>query len=271
MRSLSCQVCGAALSADAVDRRLAIVTCAHCGALFDLAGRAGRGTAAEPAGDSAGESAGDLAGAAVRGTPIVDRANAASPARAPAPLPVGFAVSDHAGTLSVVWRWFQTKHLLMLGFCVAWDSFLVFWYATAFTQPDAPWLMRVFPVAHVAVGVALSYATVAGLLNRTRITVDAAQLRVRHGPMPWLPQPTLARRDIEQLYVTREVSRGKNGVSVTFSVRAVTRDHRGLLLVKGLDQLDQALWLEQEIERHLGLRDRPVAGELQGRDTGGQL
>jgi len=119
--------------------------------------------------------------------------------------------------------------------------------------------------------VAITYATLAGLLNRTTITVDAARLTVRHGPVPWRPLPTLARGEIEQLYVTREVSRGKNGVSVSFSVRAVTRGHSGLPLVKGLDQLDQALWLEQEFEQHLDLRDRPVAGELRERDADGRL
>ena len=36
MESLSCKVCGAPLKADAVDRRLAIVTCHHCGSIFDL-------------------------------------------------------------------------------------------------------------------------------------------------------------------------------------------------------------------------------------------
>jgi hypothetical protein len=257
VRSLSCRACGAAFTADAVDRRLAIVSCAHCGALFDLAARADR----VPTGDAA--------------TPVTLSLEAApsgsAPERAPVPLPDGFTVSDRRGTLAVRWRWFRFKHLLMLFFCVAWDSFLVFWYGIALTQPDTPWLMVVFPLAHVAVGVGLTYATLAGLLNRTTIQVDATRLTVRHGPVPWRPQPTLMRRELEQLYVTREVSRGKNGVSVTFSVRAVTRDHSGLALVKGLDQLDQALWLEQEIERHLDLRDRAVAGELRDRDGAAQL
>jgi hypothetical protein len=33
-------------------------------------------------------------------------------------------------------------------------------------------------------------------------------------------------------------------------------------LVKGLTDADQALYIEQELERHLRIQDQPVAGEL---------
>jgi hypothetical protein len=32
--------------------------------------------------------------------------------------------------------------------------------------------------------------------------------------------------------------------------------------VSGLAEIEQALFIEQEVERHLGLRDRPMAGEV---------
>ena len=54
---------------------------------------------------------------------------------------------------------------------------------------------------------------------------------------------------------------------MTYELRAVTRDHQGLLLLRGLHSLDQALWLEQEIELLLDIRDRPVAGELKSDDA----
>ncbi len=225
------------MAAGDLDRRLAVATCSHCGAIYDLASRADR---AEPA---------------------------PAPLRAPVALPPRFTLDRRADSLVVRWRWFTPIALFSLFFCIAWNGFLVGWYGLA-TQGDAPAVVNIvmllFPLGHVAVGLGLSYWTLAHLFNHTVVAVQQDQLTVRHGPIPWLPQPTLATRDIEQLYCTRKVNHGKNGTSVRYALRAVTRDHSGLLLLSGLADLDQALWLEQEIEGLLDLRDRPVAGEFKG-------
>ncbi|MEZ4328450.1 MAG: hypothetical protein R3B40_24725 [Polyangiales bacterium] len=92
-------------------------------------------------------------------------------------------------------RWFQPHHVFLLFFCIAWDSFLVFWYSSAFGS-DASWLMVVFPVAHVAVGVGLTYSVLAGFLNRTTLTLTADTLSVRHGPVPWRGNARFARSDL---------------------------------------------------------------------------
>ena len=36
MKAMTCRSCGSALSAEDMDRRLAIISCGHCGAIFDL-------------------------------------------------------------------------------------------------------------------------------------------------------------------------------------------------------------------------------------------
>jgi hypothetical protein len=241
MEALSCRACGAALQAEDLDRRLAIITCSRCGSIFDLArhkARAGADASARPE----------------------------SVERAPAALPQGFDLKRSEDSFKISWRWFTAGKLLLIPFAIAWNAFLVGWYDTALSS-DAPWFMVVFPMAHVAAGIAIAWVAVANLVNRSWVTIEGGTLRVRHGPMPWWPRPTLPARDVEQLYCTRKVRQSKNGTSVTFELRAVTRDHAGQLLLGGLDKLEQALWLEQEIERRLDIRDRPVAGEVS--KTGG--
>lgn len=98
-------------------------------------------------------------------------------------------------------RWFQAQHVFLLFFCIAWDSFLVFWYGSAMTT-DAPWLMIVFPVAHVAVGVGLTYSVIAGFLNRTTLTLTPDALAVRHGPVPWRGNASFSRGDIRGVELT---------------------------------------------------------------------
>lgn len=232
------------MSASDLDRRLGIVACRHCGAIYDLTRKDQR--------------------------PLLDEAAAEAPApvdRAPAALPSRFTVDmSHGDRLRIRWRWFRPMALFLIFFCIAWDGFLVTWYGIGLAMDDAPIIMFLFPLIHVAVGVALTYYTLALLLNTTTVAVTRGELTVRHGPLPWVPA-TLPVRDLEQLYVERKVRHNKNGTSVTFQLMAVTRDHSGRKLVGGLEELGQALYLEQEIERTLGIRDRPVAGEHRGDGT----
>ena len=83
--------------------------------------------------------------------------------------------------------------------------------------------------------------------------------RTRRSSLPWTWQETE-----EKLFVVRKVKRTKNGSTTTYELQAVTTMHSALVLLKGLDSLGQGLWLEQEIERRLGIRNEPVAGEYRG-------
>lgn len=246
MNALSCRTCGAPLNADDLDRRLAIIGCRSCGAIFDLARRKDREDG------------------------VAQLAREPAPERAPVALPQGFELSTRDGHLRITRRWFNLPELVLIPFAVAWNAFLVGWYATALGN-DMPGgmniIMLVFPVVHVAVGVGVAYRAVANLVNRTTLLVTPAALAVRHLPLPWWPAPSVPVGEVEQLYCTRNVRHGKNGTSVTFELRAVTREHASLLLIGGLPDLDHALWMEQEIERHLDLRDRPVAGEVREREA----
>jgi len=235
------------MSASDLDRRLGIVSCRHCGAIYDLTREDQRPLLETPA-------------------PPPPRRESMD--RAPAALPSKFVVDmSHGDRLRIRWRWFRPMALFLVFFCIAWDGFLVTWYGLGLAMGDAPLIMFLFPLVHVAVGVGLTYYTLALLVNTTTVAVSRGGLRVRHAPMPWAPSPTLRVTDLEQLYVERKVRHNKNGTSVTFQLMAVTRDHSGRKLVGGLEELGQALYLEQEIERTLGIRDRPVAGEHRGDST----
>jgi hypothetical protein len=53
-----------------------------------------------------------------------------------------------------------------------------------------------------------------------------------------------------------------NQPGATYEVRAVTQEGRNTKLVGGLETSEQALSIEQAIEKRLGIRDVPVAGQL---------
>lgn len=183
--------------------------------------------------------------------------------RQPVPLPAGIREESYGGALRYVHRWYRGHFLFLLFFCIAWDAFLLFWYGIAFTQ-DVPWIMIVFPIAHVAVGVGLTYYTVCGFVNKTVIEIGSWQLSLKHGPLPWPGNRTLDSSSIDQLYCRRKISRNDNSTSETYELHAITKDNKKLKLLSGFTEPEQALYLEQEIEKALQIKDRPVRGEYRG-------
>jgi hypothetical protein len=178
-----------------------------------------------------------------------------------APLPENVTVTREAGALTITYRWFRPIHLFLVLFCIFWDGFLVFWYREALQRPSPSNIAIWFPLLHVAVGVGLTYSTLAGLANRTRVVVQSGVIAIRHGPLPWLGNRQVGAESIRQLYREETISRGRNA-SASYHLNAITPDNRKLRLIRSVPTADVALYLEQEIERTLGIEDRRVSGEM---------
>lgn len=112
-------------------------------------------------------------------------------------------------------------------------------------------------VACVGIALVFAYPAAVNFVNRRTIRVDPDAIEVRVGPLPWRRRIRLPAARFAQLYVRRQAA-GRHGHM--FSVVAVDAAGERLRVV-ALDDLPQALWLEQEIERHLGIANRAVAGE----------
>ncbi len=182
--------------------------------------------------------------------------------RLPHPRPREAIVEQKNHSLEVSWRWFSLKYVPLAFFCIAWDAFLCFWYSMAFRVEGAPWIMIVFPIAHVAVGVGLTYSTLAGFINRTTLRVDSQKFTVQHDPLPWYGEVNVPVGQLDQLYCKENRTSGENGTHYTYQLCAILKDGRKLDLVKNLESPDLAGYLEQQVETWLNIPDREVAGEL---------
>ena len=223
---LACSACGAPFEEGDVPEGGGIARCRHCRAVTRIA----------------------LAGGA-------------APPRPRVPMPPAFFVEDSGARYRVVRRWISVRFVALFFFAIAWDGFLLFWYQMAFSE-HAPWIMVVFPVAHVAVGIGLSYVTVAGLLNRTTVAVEGGTLTVRHRPVPWRGNLSIEADQVAQVYCEERSARRSDDARNTYLVTAVLRDGGRVRLLSGLTDVEHALYVEQRIEERLGIRDRPVPGEL---------
>jgi hypothetical protein len=179
-----------------------------------------------------------------------------APARAPVPAPETFRIEEHPGGLEIRWRWFRPSILSLGALVLLWNFLLVVWYGHAdLTQS---WTLLLLPAALGLAGFALTYFFLACLINQTRVQVSGGFLHVRHGPVPWLGNQRVSARDIKQLFA-EQLERGH---PPKFQVSALLYDNRRLPLVGGLSHVDQALFLEQQLEQRMHLGDEPVDGEV---------
>jgi hypothetical protein len=185
------------------------------------------------------------------------------------PRPEKLSVDDEGRALVITWRWFHPAVFVLIPFAVAWNAFLVGWYSMASgfgSFPDhMPSMMKflflVFPMAHVAVGLALIYGIAAMLLNVTTIRVDADELTVHHGPVYW-PGCQVPVADIDQIYCSETTHKSEDEKSLVYNLKVLLKDGGSRSLLANLTDREKVLYLEQTLEDRLKIADRPVAGEL---------
>lgn len=163
--------------------------------------------------------------------------------------PNGFRIDD--GGRRVSWRWFTWPAVGGLVFAVLWDGILAAWlYCVSLTS--APWFVTAGGVLMTAIGVGMTYSVIALLLNRTSLRVDAAEVSVRHGPLPWREERDVRRADIDSVFCEKIVGSDETlwDPALSYTVKLALRGGRTLNLVAGLRAPEQALFIEQLIRKN---------------------
>ena len=193
---------------------------------------------------------------------------AADSERLPVPMPKGYKIDELGRELTITYRWFSAAAFFLLFFCIFWDGFLVVWYAAGIggmlsgEMGGMGIVLLLFPIIHVAVGIGLTYLVVCMFLNRTEIKVTGGDLSIWHGPVPCPGKCKLPTSDIKQLFVTENEHRGKHGCRYTYDVNAMKSDDTKQKLIGNLQDIQQALFLEQKLEQHLEIVPQRVPGEV---------
>jgi hypothetical protein len=174
-------------------------------------------------------------------------------------LPVGFrATSDDEGFKLVVKKRSKTA-LFFVPFALFWNGFMVVWFTIAFA--GGLWGMAAAGTLHALIGGVMAYVASRGVLNRIELTITRGVLSVDHKPLPWFRPPPIERRDIEQLFVEEDRSlRVNNRPVVRFALKLREKGGKVRQLFI-LDEIEQARFLEGEVERAFGIEDEPVPGE----------
>lgn len=236
MNALTCRSCGAGLEAGRIDAGLGVVTCSHCGSLHELPEAMTSEVGAEQPRDL-----------------NADKKRRKKRLRAEVALPERFDVKRGQGSLEVSWPAGRAFHGVVLFVIACGFVYVAVSSGNLFLLP-------------VAVGIV--YFGFSRVVNRHRVRVDTARVEVSQGPLPWPGAKKLDASAVEQLFVSEHearVEKGSDGdrrveVRRYYRLSAATRDSKRVVLLGGLGEPLQALWLEQEIEGMLGIGDVAVAG-----------
>jgi hypothetical protein len=182
---------------------------------------------------------------------------ALAPVEEPVPRPRSITVLEELpSTWSAQWRWLQPVHYFLLFFCIGWDGFLIVWSLIAVSSANI--CMLLFPVAHVAIGVGLTYMVIAAFLNRTTVRLDGGRLAIRHAPIYWKGNREIGVETLDQLYCKPGTWKQENATEpAEYELWAALTDGSTIKLV-GVPTLAEARFLEQQIEARAGIVDRPM-------------
>ncbi len=226
---IHCPSCSKEVPAANVDLSGRVAKCGACNNVFNCAGQM-------PASDGAPQ------------------------AKSPAPMPKNFTVRHTGDGLEIVRTWFSAGTVFLTFFCLIWNGFMIGWFYTALTQKV--YSMAFFGSLHAAAGIGLLYATLAGFLNKTYIRIAYNALKVTHAPIPWPGRRDIARQDIKQLYVKQITHSGKHGHTHSYTVEVITTHGKTIKLVSGFPNTEEARFIEQEVEKYIGITDERVSGEM---------
>lgn len=168
--------------------------------------------------------------------------------------------------LRVRWRWFTLAEIATVLVCalLAGAALALYNETKSSYANDSVWLILFLILCFLGVSIALLYYSLALLINTTTITVQHGLLSIQHAPLPWWGSRTLPAEEFQQFYCKQHVSRGKYGPSFTYELHAILRNKQRIKLLSGISEPEKVLFLEQLIEDHLGVVDRPVIGEYKG-------
>ena len=233
---LTCKSCRLPIPPQDINLDMAIAKCPSCGEVFSFLDQIGGEAAAKPAG------------------------------RLPAPKPQRFVVEEIGSELTVSYRWFTPALFFMVFFCLFWDGFMIAWYSIAISQilngQPAAWAMAAVGLLHLAIGIGITYSTIASFVNRTEVKLSGGTLTVRHGPMRWGGNHTVAVDEILQLYCSDQSHSSRRRRWRTYQLNLLKKDGTKIVLLGGLREAEETLFLEERLEQKLGIAPRQVPGEL---------
>ena len=181
-------------------------------------------------------------------------------------LPEEIEIDAYQDELTIFYKWRKAKGVGfgLIFFGVIWNAMVLPFAIAAFASGS--WEMLLGISLHLTVGIAFLVYIFTRLVNSTYVVVDDYELSIEHRPFTipfFIKNQYFDVREIEQLYSKKYVSHQTNGVNVhAYAVHAQLKNGEDLKIIGGFKQKNKALFIEQEIELFLGIKDKKVDGQV---------
>ncbi|MEO0897315.1 MAG: hypothetical protein AAFY71_12995 [Bacteroidota bacterium] len=176
------------------------------------------------------------------------------------PRPSKFKVNRENGRLILSQSWHNVGYYILIPM-VAFMAFLVHTIVVkkAAQMQEEPFLW--FVVAIIGLGALfLLYLAIGGIFNKTYYVVGNGKFSITHDPLPFGKNHEYPLNEIDQLYLM-EYKMGEGSGSM-YNLYLLKTDGEGVKLNIGFNKMDHALFVEDTLEKEMGLEYRPVAGEF---------
>jgi|AntRauTorckE5430_2_1112549.scaffolds.fasta_scaffold04932_6 hypothetical protein len=238
---LSCPECRSQIAPEHINITMLLAKCSNCGLVFSFE---------------------DRAAAALQVAPVPS-ANLPEKDRGEIPMPPGIKAQALLSELNIQISWRNRVNGFLTFFTVIWNIFVLPFAIFAITSGNFQVLL--FLSLHLSVGIGLLYALLANLINTTTIQVTNQKLIIEHAPLPipFRSNQEVPARDIRQLYVEEYVASTTNGrPDLRYALSARLPNKKRLQLTKGLKNPEEGLYIEQQIERFLDIKNLTEATEI---------
>ncbi len=174
-------------------------------------------------------------------------------------IPKNMQLREQVASLELEYNWFNFKYVVFLVVAPFCAYFLIRsdYIAGDFQQLTIPVIVL------ISLALYIFYYSLVRVLNKTVIHVTKEKISVKHGPLPLKKNIELKKENVTQLYVTQQ--RGVNRyylLVATYQVNVILKNKSVITLVKGLESIPQARFIENKIEDYLSITDVHVEGEV---------
>ena len=171
------------------------------------------------------------------------------------PIPKNFIINENFGELTIEYKWSRLTGIVVLVFAFIWNGFML---SILSKMPSEIILVITIPGV---IGIFMVYFAISHLVNKTIITCDSINLRIKSGPLPAFSNRVIKASDIKQLYFTERVTNGKNGKQVSYHLHMLDYNDRSRKIMRYLPDAETARFLEHRLEKFYKIENKRVEGQ----------
>ena len=180
-------------------------------------------------------------------------------------LPKKFTLDLYDEYMHITLSWFGKKTVMFTLAAVMQIGFSLMLFSTDLggsTGSSSSVIGNLLPWALTITAAGFLYYALATWLNKTHIFVSQSAIEIKHKPLPWFGNKRLETKKIKQLYSKEVISTStSSNRSSSYDLHVISFDEDDMTLLK-LENSAQTLFLEQEIEKYLGIKNLRVRGEI---------